>query len=153
MCGLETGSQHGDPSLWRPTHPGFPLWLPGMDLLMCLKHQGSKEEFQKRSSSSTWFMNIFHKGFNKYLSAWTPQGMRNSLTAHSISGETYCHWRLSRNRLDCSLHPRLQIVLWGPHRIYSMPVLLCYGSLIILQLERKRDRDKNGGRDGEEERE
>lgn len=42
-----------------------------------------EEEFQKRSSSSTCSINIFHKGLNKYLSAWTPLGMKNAFT-HSL---------------------------------------------------------------------
>lgn len=113
-----------------------------------------EEEFQKRSSSSTYSINILHKGLNQYPSAWTPPGMRNSFTVHVIPGEIYCPWCLSRKRLAYSLHP---VVLWGPHRIYLMPVLLHYGPLIIPQLkteiERWRWEWREGGRERERKRE
>lgn len=63
--------------------------------------------------------------------------MWNSLTAHAISGESYACC-LSGNRLACSLHPWVQIVLCGPTTKNLIPVLLHYSPLIV-QLERERE--------------
>ena len=105
-----------------------------------------EEEFQKRSSSSTCSINIFHKGLNKYLSAWTPPGMKNSFTAHFTHGEIYCPWCLSRKRLACSLrHPWVQLC-FEDHTIYLMPTLLRYGPLINPQLETETEMRMEGGR-------
>lgn len=146
---MATGSQHGDPQLQRPTHLGLALWLPGINLLMCLKHQGSKRNFRRghQVQPGPWMSSLI---VNKYLSSWTPPGMWKSLTAHFISGKIWgcC---LRRN----SLYPWVQIVLYGPHGVNWMPNLLCYNSPVIIQQpEREIETWRWGGvREGRRERE
>ena len=59
---------------WRPltmkTHPsGFSTVMAWYKLADVPKTPGIEEEFQKRSSSPTWSMDIFHDSLKKYLSA------------------------------------------------------------------------------------
>lgn len=135
-----------------PRDPHIQPWLPGGNLLMCLKHPRSKGKFKRghQVQPRPWMSSLI---VTKYLSTWIPSGMWNSLLIPFFGEMLLLSLLLFKEKqvFVRSLYPWVQIVFCGPHGVYLMPVLLRYNSpLIILWLERDGDVEMEWDESGKE---